>query len=350
MSTEPTNIPITANDRLPTGHGLRVWIAALILFLIAFFAMEAAWRGMGFVPSVTDTEDLWAMQRARVDHAGENTVLILGRSRIQQAFVPEVFREVCPDYDYIQLAIGGLHPIGSLEDIADNTEFNGVVLVSISTPSLLPELWNQQDPYLDYYRYQWGPLRSGGRHIKNFLQDHFVLFLPELILQRVAPDLIKGDLEPQFLLTAPDRTQNVDYHKVDIVKYTDMQLRQIQFNLDNYVTLPGYANWPKDLPHIERLVQRIQDRGGKVVFFRMPTTGAYREAEEAAFPRERFWDVFAAQTSAATLHFQDIPAWAAMECAEGTHLHREDAITFTRSLTRLLTEQGFLDCRPASEP
>lgn len=332
-----------ANDRLPVAPTLRMWGLALVLFLAAAALMESGWRHMGFRPSVTDGFDLWAYHREHVETAGPRTVVLLGRSRMQQQFSPEVWRTASPGYGYIQLAIGGKHPIGALLDIAHNTDFRGVVVVSATSPSLLHETWDQQGPYIDFYHMHWGPLRRSSRWLKTQFQARFTLLLPELLLHRVLPDLLRGNVAPQFLWTHPDRCQTVDYRSVDIDAFRRMQYKKIEANMKRYVSLQSYTDWPTRLGGIEEAVRRIHARGGRVVFLRCPTSGAYRELEARHFPRRAYWDVFAAQTSAATLHFEDMPLVRDMQCAEGTHLYAEDTWRFTAILATMLKEMRVLE-------
>jgi len=320
----------------------RIWLTALALCVAALVTLEFTWRALGFEPSITDDEDLWAYHREAVTDFDHNLLVLLGRSRIKQEFVPEVFEAMCPHYRYVQLAIEMWHPIATLRDLAENTGFAGVVVCSVTAESLLPELWDQQKDSLDYYYTRWGPMKRMNRIVRTWLQGHLVILLPELILQRVGPDLLKGDVEPQFLRTRADRTQVVDYHKVNIEEFTRARVQGIQGIMKGYTELEGYARWPKDLDVIEAMVEQIQGRGGKVVFLRCPTSGEYLATEARAFPRDRFWDVFAKHTAATTIHFQDIAGMKELVCAEGTHLHREDATAFTRILTEELLRRGIL--------
>ena len=110
-------------------------------------------------------------------------------------------------------------------------------------------------------------------------------------------------------------------------------------NIGEYIRLRGYVEWPAGVGRIEDMVSRIQRRGGKVVFVRCPTSGPYREIEERYFPRARFWDVLARETSAASMHFEDVPGMQFV-CAEGSHLYLADTVTFTRLLAGKLKELG----------
>ena len=333
--------PTIADSRKPHGPVGRVWWSAVVILAAALGSSELFWRAEGFLPSVSDDEELWSLQRDRLNGAGPKTLVILGRSRIQQAFVPEVFRKECPDYALIQLAVGGLHPVASLRDIADNTPFAGVVLCAISEASLLPELWEQQRPYLNFYYREWGPLKRTGRIAKSWLQANFAILAPELTFHTAALDWVRGTLAPQFLRIDAARHHRVDYRKVNIEEFRDNQYKTIMQNIGDYMQLRGYKEWPAGLGRVEDMTARIQRRGGKVVFVRCPTSGPYREIEERYFPRKRFWDAIARETGTLTIHFEDVQGME-FACAEGSHLHLEDTEVFTRLLTQTLVQSGVL--------
>ncbi len=80
----------------------------------------------------------------------------------------------------------------------------------------------------------------------------------------------------------------------------------------------------------------------------MPTTGEYAAREAEVFPRANYWDVFAAHTTATTLHFADFPTLAAMVCAEGSHLYLDDARIFTRWLAETLRTRAILSPAPGA--
>ena len=329
-----------AFDRVPPGRYGWMLLVAVLTLVLGITASEVFWRMQGFEPSVTDTEALWAQERARVEDAGEKTLLILGRSRIQQAFVREVFHEECPGYETIQLAVGGDHPIGTLINIAENTDFNGVVLCSITADSLLPELRDQQQHYLDYYYDDYGLLERIGQRFLTFAEWRLVTLAPELTPQEVLPDLAQGDAAPQFLRCTPWRRHIVDYTKAPLAQFTADQLKTVQKNTNRYIMLDGYTKWPNGLARVNDYVRMITQRGGKVVFVRMPTSGDYYAVEKQHFPRKAYWDVWARMTDAPCIHFEDVPAMAGMECAEGTHLQLEDTVVFTRALAEELKRRG----------
>ncbi|MBI2432604.1 MAG: hypothetical protein HYV26_07025 [Candidatus Hydrogenedentes bacterium] len=335
-------LPPNANKRLPAMPPPKQWLFGLVLTVCVLAALEVFWRARGFQPSVTDEPALWALQRDRVEGAPPKTLVLLGRSRMLQSFVPATFRELAPDWAHIQLAIDGKHCLGTLRDIALNTSFSGVLLCEVTAPSFIPETWDQQKPYLDFYYTQWNPLTRSARRLKSMLQLRLTILLPDLLLQQALPQLLQGRLAPQFILMHPDRIQEVNYRKVDIAWHTRHRLEDVIQNYPAYLKLPGARAWPAGLDTVDGWVRRIQARGGRVVFLFPPTSGAYQQAQEALMPRARYWDIIVSRTSALALHSEDIPELQGIECAEGSHLFPEDCILFTRAITKELKSHDVL--------
>ena len=93
---------------------------------------------------------------------------------------------------------------------------------------------------------------------------------------------------------------------------------------------------------IEQFVGMIQLRGGRVAFVAYPTIGESWEFEENAYPKAQYWDIFAMQTFATTIHFKDYDELACFDCPDTSHLDYRDAILFTRSLLKVLAERHVL--------
>jgi hypothetical protein len=68
----------------------------------------------------------------------------------------------------------------------------------------------------------------------------------------------------------------------------------------------------------------------------MVSSGRMREAEERLFPRDRYWERWFPGSGFAALCFEDVPALAAYQTADGSHMHKDDARAFSRDLGRLL--------------
>jgi hypothetical protein len=81
----------------------------------------------------------------------------------------------------------------------------------------------------------------------------------------------------------------------------------------------------------------------------MPSTGAFRDIERQAFPREKYWDRLIRETGAPGIHFEDYPQLAGYPCIEWSHLAPAEARKFTRDLMPLLAQQAGWSLRTASD-
>jgi hypothetical protein len=147
--------------------------------------------------------------------------------------------------------------------------------------------------------------------------------------------------KPYYIEVESDRSHFADYSNADIEAHQVYALGQAQWLRSNR-SLPAPPRWLEEIREVEDWVQAIQGRGGEVVFLRMPTTGALYSSDEFIFPKSRYWDAFARQTSAVCVHFKDWPQLADFECPDLSHLDRTDAPRFTDELARILADKGVL--------
>jgi hypothetical protein len=92
----------------------------------------------------------------------------------------------------------------------------------------------------------------------------------------------------------------------------------------------------QEIQRLRLLAKQIQDRGGRVVFIRLPESGYVREMDERRYPRALFWDHFAAGIGAPTLNFADVAGLKEFNCPDGSHLDYRDRARFTRALLAAL--------------
>ena len=340
-----------SNDRLKHGTPRRVWFTCISVAILVLLSIEGFWRFSGYRPTLIDDWSLWCTQRDQLETADNSTVVLLGHSRMHQSFVPSQFKNDAPDREFLQLAIFNAEPLVCLQDIALNTQFAGTIVCTFLEYSLLSDAWlpTEREPYrtglVNYYHQDWGPKLKIDRWFSNLIQSSSVLSSPELAPHEAFPDIVRGEWPPQWVWTNIDRTQRVDYRGIDFLEeYKKIQLSKLKKIIEKHKAYPSYENWP-DLDALKKLdgfVQRIQSRGGKVLFIRPTTSGDFHQEVIKSFPRERFWDVFATNTSAQTIHFEDIPELASFECADGSHLFHDDAKTFTSVLVRELKQRDML--------
>jgi hypothetical protein len=261
---------------------------------------------------------------------------------------------LCPGYAVHQLAYGGHYAMPTLRDLADDERFRGIVVYSLTASWLVPQAFEKtHQRLLDYYSTEWNAFRELGRELRTAVQGRLVFTDPGLTLQELALRIREGRLlAPQSEVAYPDRSVRL-FRKNN--RAAQEAGRQGNVRWYDFLTRRGaesvtYEQWLRIVEELDRHIRRIQERGGKVVLLRMPSSGPVRAVEEECFPRERYWDVLAARTAAdAAIHYEDVPAMARLDAADWAHLDAADVPRFTRLLARELRRRGIISAGAAPQ-
>lgn len=334
------------NDRVFSGQWGRTWIAALFAVALVLGGMEVYWRSGGHVPGVVDDMELWSLHRSRVRGGEDDAIVLLGASRIQLDLSMEVLREIFPDSNILQLAIDGKHPLAALRDLAENTEFSGIVLCSITSMGFQRQFRDDQQDYVAYFRKTSTVNRRLNRLISSFIQEHLVIVDPYLKVKRLIERYIKsGKLPgPRYLITLHDRSRLADYSVINIENQYRYRIKRIKEIYEGNPPVPP-EKWKAHAEEIRPLVEKIASRGGRVVFIRLPSSGEHWEIDEQFYPRKEYWDNISMLTGAITIHFKDVDGMEKFHCPEGSHLDRRDAPGFTRALAAELIKRGIREVK-----
>jgi hypothetical protein len=324
------------------GPWLRTWLLAAGLVVILLVGWESALRALGYRPTVIDDKALWAVQRDRVytDH-GEKALALLGDCRMQMDSVPQVLARRFPGHRVVQLAVEQTSPVATLRDLAADKRFDGVVVCALNARLLCEDLWDAQQPYVDYYHRKYSLNVKLNRLVSTVLQRSLSLFHPSLKLDDLIAHVLETGHLPSlyYVETHADRSLLADFSMVDTAAYQRYMLARDHGLCDNR-QLPGPEEWLQRAMQLNEWVRAIQARGGDVVFMQFPTSGEHLEYDEFVFPKKEYWDAFAAKTPALCLHFKDVPELAAFTCPDWSHLDRRDAPRFTRQLANVLEGHG----------
>lgn len=332
------------SNRIHSGPWGRIWLAAFLIAFFALSALEIFWRTEGHIPSVVDDPELWSLHRARIMDGGKDTIVLLGASRIQLDFSMGVLSEIFSDSDIIQLAIDGKHPLAVLRDLAENTDFSGVVLCSITSMGFQRQFRDDQDDHVEYYRKNSTLNTRLNRLISSVIQGHLVIVDPYLKVKRLIDRYIKSGRfpAPRYLITLHDRSRLADYSMINIEKQYNYRIKRIREIYAGNPPVPP-EEWRRHAAEIRPFVEKIEKRGGRVVFIRLPSSGEHWEIDEQFYPRTEYWDRLAGLTGAHTLHFRDVKGMENFVCPEGSHLDRKDAADFTRALAGELVKMGIFE-------
>lgn len=302
--------------------------------LLLLGGWEVFWRARGFKPAPVDNARLWAAARSRV--RPDSTVLV-GSSRMHADVRPSTFAEAS-GADTVQLAVSGGMSYPVLESLARDPSFRGTVVCDLMEVEITTGLTTRTEKeFVGAYEHQT-PASSAEASLQRPVQEHFAYGLPQLALPSLSGDLLRGRLPESSdspSVIGADRTLSVDFGKVDIAT-----LRDKVASLSVY---QGPEISPEEFVararRFEELAERIEARGGRVVFVRMPVSGVLWERLERAYPKAAYWDEFARRTRFRTVHFKDY-AGLQVECPDGSHLDMRDAPRFTEALARIIFPAG----------
>jgi hypothetical protein len=296
---------------------------------------------------VVDDPALWALQRDRLAHGDPNrTIVCLGDCRMELGLVPELLRNRFPEYRVFQLSLEATSPMAVLRDLAENTEFSGIVLCGMTAREFSDDMWDSMQPYVDYYHRQYTWNTAINRRFAGAVQQHLAFVNPLLRLDDVVVHWHREQRlpDPYYIETRIDRSRFADYARVDLDKPQAWTMQRILHYTSNDPPTP--EAWLQSALRAEDYVTAIQQRGGRVAFIRFPTSGRHYQREQLALAREDFWDVFAAETEATSIYFEDYPELSDFTCPDLSHLDRREAPLFTLALIRILEEEGVLPPSP----
>lgn len=345
------------------------WLVLLALaatvVAAATYGWEATVRHWGYGPTLDDTPNLWATQRARAVGVGPDQVVFVGASRTLFDMDLDVFQhEAGVLMAPIQLATVGSNPLIILEDLAQDPMYAGTTIVGI-VPALVaaaagPPVASPRK-YVAHY-HNWSVADRMELPLAMWCDDHFAfinqddLALSQLIDRHLDLPLrphVYAPKLPGYMYTLDRRRQARMTEQVA----TDMELRktiqQIWLPLFKGPPKPGLFTehaWAKmmsdglegNLRRLKQSVSSITGRGGKVIFSRLPSSGGVLEVENRATPRAAIWDRILAETGAPGINFEAYPELTGFECPEWSHLDEADATEYTRRFARLLKTKGLL--------
>lgn len=351
----------SSSDRIPRTGVLVSLIVSVVLSLVVIGLFELRMRQVGITPDVSDTKELWASERARASALGDRALILVGDSRMQLD-VDLATLAAATGLQPVQLAIDGSQYLPVLEDLADDPEVTGTVLVGAETSKLQPgNDRDRADEWVGFYhnkfRGLWAPAVEAT--FKGWVQSWSALYASGIPWQRLWPLLLNnnGSIQKSYLLMRPSRQLDADFR---LIRQQDLYIIRAEKNLGldlDFTRLNNFKDFVVEVrkklaesppgggvdaakfQHVNKLINRILDRSGKIVLVCLPTSGLIREIDEYRTPRGSNWDRLAASTRAQTIHFRDYSALQ-FQLPDGSHLDVRDKVVFTTALAKILMNVG----------
>ncbi len=352
-------VPVRPVPEQPWG---RILAGALLLAAVLLGCWELYWRDYGAHPAIANNDALWAIQRRRLDAGEGDATVLLGASRLYFDMQLPVWERL-DGRRPIQLSFEGTSPLTALQDLADDPKFTGRVLVGVA-PDLFFSGFGLHNGAPRYARKE-SPSQHVGQWLSmHFIEPYFAFDDPDFALQTVLARQPWPERPGKRWLTRvrklaeteSDRNTHL-WSKVG----DDPQYRELARNIwrqdfepspDDPSPKEAMKSEQEQIERAAKMVAKLEARGVKVLFVRMPSAGEYLAYENREFPRERTWNALLAATGAPGIYFEDYPELRpdvqGYYLPEWSHMVRADGERFTAALYRIIERDFWGPGAPAS--
>jgi hypothetical protein len=329
----------------------RAGLFALLISFVAMLYWEIHLRNKGNKISYDDNEALWSDKRAMVYQPSDKVTVFVGSSRIKYDLDISTWVALTGQ-QAVQLANVGSNPRLVLENLADDKNFKGKLVVDVTEDVFFSRQafydWRTKKK-IAYYK-ERTPTERFSFRVDQALESEFVFldqdnFSINAMLDNMhipsRPGVFPGLFFPMgFSLVNFERQS---YMSAEFVADTNQQ-NAVKAVWAYGIQRRAGAPMPKEtldsiFNSVKIDIDKIRSRGGDVLFVRPPSSGAYKDAEMKGFPRAVYWDRLLTYTNSKGVHYSDYPATADLICPEWSHLCPADAVIYTKSLVKALKEE-----------
>lgn len=336
--------PVPERDIPPQPWG-KILLGALALFLLLMVAWEWHWRAYGATPAYRNSDGLWTEQRRRIDNGEGDATVLLGSSRMLSDVQLPVWERLSGRRP-IQLALEGTPPTVPLEQLADDPDFTGRLLIDVTSSLFRGGGDGVRASAFKRYGKEGPSQRTGQWLSMHLLEPYLAFYDPDFALARVLkrlpwpqrPGLAPRPDVRKLFVSAADRNNRLwDKLERDPQYVAEVRDGWAKMNWQAPPPPPDVqAKAPKVRADvIQRLtvaVAKLQARGVPVIFIRHPTSGPYAAFDDKISPRAETWDVLIARTGAPGIHFEDYPELQGYQLPEWSHMTAADADRYTAAL------------------
>lgn len=333
------------------------FLIALTLLVIATVAWELYWRSQGYSPNLNDDKPLWAKERTKLEKATKEDIVFIGSSRIYFDLQKKEW-EATTGIKPIQLASTGSSPLPALNDIVENTNFNGTVIVGVTPGLFFSTTYPGADP--------WHRIQSKVDFYKDMTyaqKSNFFLSIPlqrNLVLMAGDEEAWNDDKDLKSLLRNIQIGNRTGEEFIPpFYNFGDVSFDRNIAMTQKTVVDTAFANsiikvWnffgrtspPPDKEsttnYFLKDAKKFIDRGGNLILVRLPSSGGTRFAENKFLSREMFWDDLLSRIDVKSYHFEDYEQLKNFTCPEESHLSKEDAQYFTTELAKIMITDNAL--------
>jgi len=325
------------------------WVGFLVM-VVLMSGWEWYWRDYGSVPAYRNSEGLWAIQRRRIDSGEGNKTVIAGSSRLYFNTQLDIWEQESGQRP-IQLALEGTTPVPLMEDLAQDEDFTGTLIVGVA-PGLFFSGFEYRGKAFERYKNE-SPSQWLGQKISMLAEPYLAFYhadyslftvlkrqkLPERRGVESASDVRRLSMQEKDRATRmlPKLETDESYAQIakeiwaeGFVPIDQRSEEELQERLENR---------NKQIERAVTATKALQARGVEVVFVRSPAEGHYAVSEPMYNPREETWDILIERTGAIGIHWMDHEELQGYWLPEWSHLSGSDADRYTKALYHVIERE-----------
>jgi hypothetical protein len=334
---------------------IRPAIATFVIVIAIVLSYECYLRNKEITIDYDDGAPLWSDKRAMVYAPSDKAIVFIGSSRIKYDLDQATWKSLT-DVAAVQLAIEGSCPRPVLEDLANDTNFKGRLVVdvteilffSMAPPNLETAMNNAK------YFHERTPAQKASFELNALAESQFVFLNKDYFSLNARLDQLALQSRPGVFMMPlfPLNFSKVTFDRQNYMNeeflHNPAEINQVKGNWEFFAKMSKMA--PPTPPEayeaifktVKEQVKKIKSRGGEVVFIRTPSSGVYLQGENMAYPKAKYWDRLLKETDCFGIHFMDYPALDHFQCPELSHLSQSDSRLYTKEFFRILSQQkGF---------
>ncbi|HZF65732.1 MAG TPA: hypothetical protein VEZ55_14655 [Chitinophagaceae bacterium] len=339
---------------MSTNPFIKAGILTIVLLTVFLIGWELTWRSKGFFAFYDDNAALWADKRAKVYKPQQQNTVFIGSSRIKFDLDIPTWKKITGE-DATQLAIVGSSPLLLLEDLANDENFKGKLVVDVTEPlyfSGAPPYTAKPAEFTSYFKKRT-PTQKFSFEVSRRLESQFTFLNQEylsingLLNQVTLPARKDVFVFPYF----PHQFEVTNFERQSLMLdefVRDSSLQKQMQDVWQTLMMAGSKMPPTPPEAVEAVftrtttaVNKIRARGGRVLFVRTPSSNPMWQGEQMGFPREKFWNRLLNVAKAEGIHFADYDETSGFICPEWSHLSPADAIVYTKHLARHIESKGW---------
>ena len=341
---------------MQTKNLLKAGILGLVLVTTFILGWEGYWRSKGYVATYNDDKVLWANKRHEVYQPKDKATVFIGSSRIKFDLDIPTWESITGE-KAVQLALVGTSPRLLLEDLANDKNFKGKLVMDVTEVlffSDAPFVNKSSKEAIGFYKKQTPSEKLSS--LVDFALESKLTFLEE---SRFSLTSLSGEIPMQNrpgVFVFPPFPKSFSWTTYDRQTYIP-EIFLSDSNAINQVTgiwaMLGSDPTPavdgnglmQIFNEVKTNIDKIRSRGGKVILVRTPSSGPFAMGEEKKYPKEKYWKQLVAFTQTDGIHYQDNPVTKVLTCPEWSHLAPKDAVIFTKHLVQSLEQKNWFSTK-----